>query len=74
LEEIQSCKERGVKVVLSLNGKRKSKVQDQRIKIPEDLFEKKIYINCGLSMINRLQKNGQTVQGDDVNDLLLLTY
>lgn len=72
--EIDRCKSRGAKIILSLNGNRKSKRQDSKLIIPDGLFERQIFINCGKSMINRLQKSGETMEDDSVNDLLLLTW
>lgn len=72
--EIDKCKSKGIKVMLSLNGERKAKIQDANIKIPDKLFARKVYINCGISMINRLQKNGENMSDDRVHDLLLLTW
>lgn len=73
-EEIALCRARGAQVMVSLNGNRKSKLQDSKLHIPDDLFTRQLYINCGKSMINRLQKNGETMEDDSVHDLLLLTW
>lgn len=73
-ECIQQAKNRGAKVMLSINGKRKNKKEDISAPIPEGLFERYVYIDCGISMINRLQKAGQVMEGEEVHDLLLLTW
>lgn len=73
-EKIAECKERGVKVLLSINSMRESKKKDISAEIPEGIFERKITINCGTSMIDRLQHTGETMVDETVDDLLLLTW
>ena len=72
--KIQECKERGVKVILSINGMRDSKTKDISITPPDGLFERKLLVNCGTSMIDRLQHSGETMKGKKVDDQLLLTW
>ncbi|UFU00173.1 Dam family site-specific DNA-(adenine-N6)-methyltransferase [Radiobacillus kanasensis] len=72
--EIASCKRRGAKVMLSINGKRRSGNEDIGVQVPEGLFEREVYVNCGISMINRLQRTGQIMINEDVHDKLLLTW
>lgn len=72
--EIQSCKDRGVKVLLSINGTRESKKKDISVIPPDGLFERQILINCGKSMVDRLQNGGSTMDGEVVHDRLLLTW
>ena len=72
--KIRECKERGVKVILSINGMRDSKTKDISITPPEGLFERKLLVNCGTSMIDRLQHSGETMKGKKVDDQLLLTW
>jgi len=73
-DAIYDCKQRGVKVMLSINGKRKSKTEDISVKVPEGLFERGTYVNCGISMINRLQRAGEVMINEDVHDKLLFTW
>ena len=73
-DEIAACKNRGVKVILSINGMRDSKKKDISISPPEGLFERKMLVNCGTSMIDRLQHNGKKMRGKKVDDQLLLTW
>lgn len=73
-EAIYKCKQRGVKVMLSINGKKKSKTEDISVQLPEGLFEREKYVNCGVSMINRLQRSGEVMINEDVHDRLLLTW
>jgi len=73
-EKIFECKQKGAKVILSINGKSKSKTKDISVRAPEGLFERGIYVNCGISMINRLQKVGEVMENEDVHDKLLFTW
>lgn len=72
--KIKECKERGVKVMLSINANKKSGKEDISVKPPEGLFERVAYVNCGVSMINRLQRAGSNMQEEIVNDALFLTW
>ncbi len=73
-KEIEECKKRGAKVMLSINGKRKSGKEDIGVIPPEGLFEREALVNCGISMINRLQRVGKTMDEEEVYDKLLLTW
>lgn len=72
--EIELCKNRGVKVMLSINGMRESKTKDVSVTPPDGLFARKLLINCGTSMIDRLQHSGEEMKNKTVNDQLLLTW
>ena len=74
INQIRLCKERGVKVALSIDGKKKSGEKNIHLNIIKGLFEREIYLDCGSSMLRRLQKYGETMIGEDVNDRLLLTW
>jgi DNA adenine methylase len=71
---IAECKGRGAKVLLSINGMRDSKKKDISVTPPEGLFERKLLVNCGTSMIDRLQNTGKEMKGKKVDDQLLLTW
>lgn len=71
---IAGCKERGAKVMLSINGMRDSKKKDISVTPPDGLFERKLLVNCGISMIDRLQNIGKEMKGKKVDDQLLLTW
>jgi DNA adenine methylase len=71
---IARCKERGVRVVLSIDGTKKSGQTKCAFDFPPDLFENEVLVSCGRSMLRRLQMNGQTLEGEVVADRLLLTY
>lgn len=73
-EKISECKKRGVKVMLSINGMRESKKKDISVQIPAGLFEREIIVDCGISMIDRLQNSGKEMVDEKVDDLLLLTW
>lgn len=73
-EKIRECKKRGVKVILSINGMRDSKKKDISVTPPEGLFERKLLVDCGTSMIDRLQNDGKTMKNKKVDDQLLLTW
>lgn len=74
LVDISSAKERGVKVALSIDGQKKSGNLICNLPIPDGLFENEIYVDCGRSMLRRFQREGETLEDDQVSDRLLLTY
>lgn len=72
--KIKEAKYRGVKVALSIDGKKKSGNLICDLPIPDGLFEQELLINCGISMLKRFQMEGQKLSEEDVSDRLLLTY
>ncbi len=74
LSQIDRAKSKGVKVALSIDGHKKSGNQLCDLPIPKGLFEREIYIDCGHSMLRRFQVEGQTMENENVQDRLLLTY
>jgi DNA adenine methylase len=74
LDEIDSCKSRGVKVALSIDGKKRSGDLICNLAIPNGLFEHEVFVNCGRSMLKRFQMGGQSLENEVVADRLLLTY
>jgi DNA adenine methylase len=74
LDAIADCKARDVYVALSIDGTKRSGDHLCRLPIPTGLFEREILVNCGRSMLRRLQMRGQTLEGEVVADRLLLTY
>jgi DNA adenine methylase len=74
LTTIAQCKERGVNVALSIDGTKRSGDKVCDLPIPEGLFEREVLVDCGRSMLRRLQMGGQTLEGEVVADRLLLTY
>lgn len=73
-KKIAECKEKGVYVLLSINGTRESKKKNISVDVPDGLFEREILINCGTSMIDRLQNSGKHMENEIVHDKLLLTW
>lgn len=73
-EKIADCKQRGVYIMLSINGSRESNRKDISVTPPNGLFERDIPINCGTSMIDRLQNAGNTMDNEVVYDRLMLTW
>ena len=71
---ISDCKARGVSVALSIDGSKKSGNQHCDLPIPEGLFEREVFIDCGRSMLRRFQMEGETLEAEQVHDRLLLTY
>lgn len=74
LHMIAQCKARGVYVVLSIDGTKRSGNILCDIQIPDGLFARDVVINCGRSMLKRFQMDGQTLEQEMVADRLLLTY
>jgi len=74
IEMIAKCKERGAKVALSIDGKKKSGSKTIKLDIPKGLFNRELFLNCGSSMLRRFQNGGSPMKGEDVHDRLLLTW
>lgn len=74
LSEIEKVKSRGVRVALSIDGHKKSGNLLCDLPIEHGLFEKELYVNCGVSMLRRFQLEGQTLEDENVSDRLLLSY
>jgi len=71
---IDRCKARQVYVVLSIDGTKRSGNLECEIPIPQGLFQRQAFVNCGRSMLKRFQMEGQTLKDEVVADRLLLTY
>ncbi len=71
---IADCKAHGVYVALSIDGTKRSGDHVCDLPIPDGLFEREVLVNCGRSMLRRLQMGGQTLEGEVVADRLLLTF
>ncbi len=74
IEQIQRCKSRGVKIALSIDGKKKSGTKTIKIEIPPGLFEREVYLSGGSSMLKRFQNEGREMVGEDIHERLLLTW
>ncbi len=71
---IAVCKNRGVRIALSIDGTKKSGGVECANAAPAGLFEREAFVNCGRSMLRRFQREGQTLEDEVVQDRLLLTY
>jgi DNA adenine methylase len=71
---IAECKARGVSVALSIDGMKRTAKHVCKLPVPEGLFEREIFVNCGRSMLLRFQMSGETLENEVVHDRLLLTY
>lgn len=74
MDTIERCKSRGVYVVLSIDGTKRSGDVICDIPMPDGLFVREALVNCGRSMLRRFQKGGETLETEVVADRLLLTY
>lgn len=74
LLEIDRAKSKGVRVVLSIDGHKKSGSLLCDLPIEQGLFVNELYVNCGRSMLRRFQLEGQTLEDENVSDRLLLSY
>jgi len=74
MRAIADCKERGVRVALSIDGRKKSGRVDCDLAIPHGLFEGQVFLDCGRSMLRRFQREGESLEDEVVHDRLLLTY
>jgi DNA adenine methylase len=74
LDAIGRCKSRGVRVLLSIDGTKRSGNLLCDVPIPEGLFEEEAFVNCGRSMLRRFQMRGETLEAEEVRDRLLLTF
>lgn len=73
-EEVARAKARGVRVVISIDGTKKSGALACELPIPPGLFAQERLIDCGRSMLKRFQMVGRTLEEEGVKDRLLLTY
>jgi len=73
-QSIAQCKRRGVYVALSIDGTKYSGKKLCSVGVPDDLFEREVFVDLGRSMLKRFQMDGQSLQEHVVSDRLLLTY
>ena len=72
--EIGRAKERGVRVAVSMDGQKKSSGVDLHLPIPDGLFERTVLVDVGISMLDRFQSGGMSMENAQVYDRLMLTY
>jgi len=73
-EVIGECKNRGVKVAVSIDGNKRSGSLICDVPMPQGLFETEILVSVGRSMLKRFQMQGLSLEDEVVSDRLLLTY
>jgi DNA adenine methylase len=73
-QSITACKERGVFVVLSIDGTKYSGQKICDVPVPTKLFEREEFVSVGRSMLKRFQMEGLTLEDHVVSDRLLLTF
>ncbi len=73
-EAVEKCKSKGVRVAVSIDGSKKSGAEKLSLSVPEGLFEREVFINNGLCMLRRFQMEGDTLEGFNVSERLLLSY
>lgn len=73
-KKIAECKTRDVKIMLSINGRKNSGKTDISAIPPDGLFERHLFIDCGISMVDRLQNAGKSMNEKKIADQLLLTW
>lgn len=73
-ESIASCKARGARIALSIDGTKFSGRRLCEISVPPGLFVREACIEVGRSMLKRFQMTGRTLDAHEVTDRLLLTY
>jgi DNA adenine methylase len=73
-EAIAAAKARGAYVALSIDGTKRTDEQAMSLPIPDGLFQREAFVNCGRSMLRRFQREGETLEDQVVTDRLLLTY
>jgi DNA adenine methylase len=74
LAAIESCKSRGVRVALSIDGTKFSGRKLCDVPVPPGLFAREEFVRVGRSMLKRFQMDGRSLEEHEVHDRLLLTY
>lgn len=73
-DAVRDCKKRGVYVAVSLDRSKKSGRRQCTVDLPDGLFQQDISVNTGRSMLRRFQMGGETLEEEQVQDRLLLTF
>ena len=74
MKSIEKAKSKGVYVLLSIDGSKKSGKKFCDVNLPSNIFKREVMVNCGRSMLRRFQREGDTLEDEIVSDRLLLTY
>lgn len=73
-QTVDQLRGRGVRVALSIDGSKRSGRHDCGVVVPDGLFAREVQVVVGNSMLRRFQRSGQTMEGEQVADRLLLTW
>ena len=65
-ETIARCRDRGVRVLLSIDGTKRSGGLLCNVPIPTGLFRHEVMVNCGRSMLRRFQRAGDSLEDEVV--------
>lgn len=71
---IARCRDRGVAVVLSIDGTKKSGDLLCDVPIPKGIFAREVLLDLGHSMLKRFQMKDLDMKNHKIKDRLLLTY
>jgi DNA adenine methylase len=71
---VERSRRKGVYVVVSIDGTKRSGKQVCELPIPDGLFARELFIDIGRSMLKRFQMDGRTLEHEVVSDRLLLTF
>jgi DNA adenine methylase len=73
-EAVEAAVARGVRVALSIDGTAKSGARALPVTLPPGLFARELAVGAGRSMLRRFQLPGQSLEGEEVADRLLLSW
>jgi DNA adenine methylase len=73
-QSVAEAVERGVNVVVSMDGWRRSGKKLIDVTIPEGLFSRELILERGSCMLRRFQMSGQDMASEHVADRLLLSW
>lgn len=71
---IDEAKGRGVKILMSIDGTKKTGLHEVMNDFPDGLFEEEAAVTVGRAMLRRFQRGGFTLEDEVVKDRLLLTF
>lgn len=70
---LKKAKDRWAFIMLSIDWKKRSWKHNIEIDSIDWLFNREVFIDCGISMLNRLQRDWLTMEWEQVHDRLLLS-
>ncbi len=74
LQSLKQAKDRWAHIMLSIDGQKRSWTHIIEIETIEWLFKREVLVDCWISMLNRLQRDWQTMHWEQVHDRLLLSW